>query len=202
MNYLAHCALAQAHPELIVGGYLGDFIKGPVPDHLPGQIGNGVRLHRRLDAYSAEQPDIRRSVMRLPSELLRFAPVFVDLVADHFLARRFHAEEGQPLDAFAAQVYAILDDRRALYPEPARRFLDSMRQHDLLCGYTHRSAVERAFQRIAMRLRRRDIVAPAMASLNGDYEGFEADFAAYYPDLKRHAAGWLARRAPAHHAAG
>ena len=86
MNYLAHCALGSAHPEYLVGGFLGDFVKGAVPVHLPQRIQVGIRLHRRLDAYSATQPDIADSIARLPRSLRRVAPIFIDLLADHYLA--------------------------------------------------------------------------------------------------------------------
>ena len=194
MNFLAHCVLARSHPDLMVGGFLGDFLKGRIPAELPARIADGVRLHRRLDAYSAEQPEIRRSVLRLPSELRRVAPVFVDLVADHVLARRFAELEGQSLISFTRYTYQVLDESRHLYPDSARRFLDAMRTHDLLGAYTEPRVIERAFLHIAERLRMKDIVAPAMASLQADYVGFETDFAHYYPDLKSHTADWLAAR--------
>ena len=192
MNFLAHCALARTHPDLMVGGFLGDFIKGRISEELPARIADGVRLHRRLDAYSAHQPEIKRSVLRLPSELRRVAPVFVDLVADHVLARRFDELEGQSLSSFAHYAYEVLEDSRHLYSDPARRFLDTMRSHDLLSAYTKPRVIERAFAHIAERLRQPDIVAPAMAALEADYLGFEADFTHYYPDLKAHTAEWLA----------
>lgn len=192
MNFLAHCVLARSHPDLIVGGFLGDFIKGRISEELPPRIADGVRLHRRLDAYSAHQPEIKRSVLRLPGKLRRVAPVFVDLVADHVLARRFDELEGQSLSSFTHYAYEVLDDARHLYPDAARRFLDVMRRHDLLGAYTEPRAVERAFQHIAERLRQTDIVAPAMAALEADYVGFETDFGHYYPDLKSHTAEWLA----------
>jgi acyl carrier protein phosphodiesterase len=194
LNFLAHCALARSHPDLMVGGFLGDFIKGRISEELPARIADGVRLHRRLDAYSAEQPEIRRSVLRLPSELRRVAPVFVDLVADHVLARRFAELEGQSLSSFTRYTYEVLDDSRDLYPDPARRFLDAMRTHDLLGAYIEPRVIERAFLRIAKRLGQIDIVAPAMATLDAQYVGFETDFSAYYPDLKCHTADWLAAR--------
>ena len=75
MNFLAHCALAGADEDLIVGSFLGDFVKGPISTDLPTGVQRGVRLHRRIDAYSNMQADIRVSVERFPAELRRIAPV-------------------------------------------------------------------------------------------------------------------------------
>ena len=35
MNFLAHCVLGHPDEALMAGGYLGDFVKGPVPSDLP-----------------------------------------------------------------------------------------------------------------------------------------------------------------------
>jgi acyl carrier protein phosphodiesterase len=196
VNFLAHCALGSGrisgHPHYLVGGFLGDFIKGAVPTELPALIQVGVRLHRRIDAYSAVQPDIKASVERLPAPLRRVAPVFIDLVADHFLARHFEVAHGEPLAEFAQHSYATLAKHVAYFPPAARRFLDFMRNHDMFGRYVGIDAVEWAFGRISERLQRSDIVTASMASLRADYGQYEADFLRYYPALREHADGWLA----------
>jgi acyl carrier protein phosphodiesterase len=81
VNFLAHCALSVVEPETsanslcIVGGFLGDFVKGTVPSQLPSGIQTGLRLHRRLDAFSAVQDDIKVSIARLPQTSRRLAPL-------------------------------------------------------------------------------------------------------------------------------
>jgi acyl carrier protein phosphodiesterase len=191
VNFLAHCALGSEHPDYLVGGFLGDFIKGPVPTHLTGLIGVGVRLHRRLDAYSAVQPDIKTSIARLPASIRRVAPVFIDLVADHFLARHFESVHAEPLAVFSHRAYETLASRSDLFPPGARRFFHYLREHDLFGRYTHADSVERAFTRIGDRLGLDGIVTPAMTALGDNYEKLEADFLRYYPALQQHAEHWL-----------
>lgn len=196
MNFIAHCALGSGqgsgHPHYLVGGFLGDFIKGAVPADLPARIQVGVRLHRRIDAYSAVQPDIKASVERLPAPLRRVAPVFIDLVADHFLARHFEVVHGEPLAVFAQHSYATLAKHVAYFPPAARRFLDFMRSHDMFGRYVGLDAVEWAFGRIGERLGRPEVVGESMAALRADYGRYEADFLRYYPALREHADQWLA----------
>ncbi len=191
MNFLAHCALGSAQPPYLVGGFLGDFVKGEVPVHLPFDLQTGIRLHRRIDAFSAVQGDIKTSVVRLPATARRLAPVFIDLLADHFLARHFEAEHGQSLAAFARRTYAILADHEDYFPAPALRFSRFMRDHDLFCRYVDLDPVERAFGRIARRLGRDALVGECMTALRGRYQEFECDFSRYYPALREHAAVWL-----------
>jgi acyl carrier protein phosphodiesterase len=194
VNYLAHCALGSAHPEYLVGGFLGDFIKGAVPGHLPHRIQIGVRLHRRLDAYSANQSDIADSIARLPTSLRRVAPIFIDLLADHFLARNFEVLHGEPLQVFSCRSYRTLAEHQEHFPVPAQRFANFLGEHDLFGRYVRVDAVERAFARIAQRLRLDGIVPAAMSAVADQYDDFEADFLRYYPALQQHADGWLAER--------
>jgi acyl carrier protein phosphodiesterase len=193
MNYLAHCALAGADEDLVVGALLGDFLKGPVPE-LPGRVGLGVRLHRQIDAFTARQEDIRRSVLRFGPALRRTAPIFVDLAADHFLAIDFERYHEVPVDSFSRQVYQTLHLRRTLLPEPARRLLEYMTRTDLLAAYRERDVLARAYVRIGERLALPGIAPQAMERLVRDYDAFRADFADYYPALQRHAAEWVHAR--------
>jgi acyl carrier protein phosphodiesterase len=197
VNFLAHCALASQHPDYLVGGFLGDFVKGPVPTHLTEGVGVGVRLHRRLDAYSAVQPDIKVSIARLPALMRRVAPVFIDLVADHFLARHFELLHTEPLSLFSNRAYATLANHSHQFPTDAHRFFRYLSDHDVFGRYVHVNSVERAFARIGERLGLDGIVMPAMAALDENYEHLEADFFRYYPALQRHADTWLAETKPA-----
>lgn len=192
MNFLAHCALGSAQPHYVVGGFLGDFIKGPVPTDLPEGIQTGIRLHRRIDAFSAVQSEIKKSVLRLPTTSRRLAPVFVDLVADHFLARHFENAHGEPLTEFSTRTYEILANHEDHLPPQAIRFARFMRERDLFGLYVDLDPIERAFHRIAQRLGREDAVEESMRALRMHYAEFERDFFLYYPALRAHATEWLA----------
>ena len=193
MNFLAHCALADSAPGILVGGFLGDFVKGPIPNDLPDDVRVGVRLHRRLDAFSAVEPNIKRSVLRLPGSARRLAPVFIDLVTDHFLARTFERWHGEPLMRFTARAYRTLHAHDTLMTADANRFLRFASEHDLFSTYMDLAPIERAFGRICRRLGRVDLVGTCMVALDADYAAFEADFHEYYPALQSHTAQWLAQ---------
>ena len=194
MNFLAHCALADAAPGILVGGFLGDFVKGPVPTHLSDDVRTGVQLHRRLDAFSAVEPNIKRSVRRLPAPARRLAPVFIDLVTDHFLARTFERWHAEPLPQFTTRAYRTLHAHATILPDDANRFLRFASEHDLFSTYVDLAPIERAFGRICRRLDRVELVATCMAALDAEYAAFESDFHDYYPALQSHADDWLAER--------
>lgn len=200
MNFLAHClipdrAIPITHPDLIAGGFVGDFLKGPIRATLPGELALGIRLHRRIDAYSNRQPAIRRSCERFPDHLRRFAPIFVDVIADHLLAchwSRFHTDR---LADFTAAAYRAIRPRVDVLPEPGRQFFDYMSEHDLLARYVDQAVMFRALGSVTRRLRRPQLNEGLDTIVRERLADLEQDFFDYFPDLLAHAAWWLADHA-------
>ena len=208
MNFLAHSLIPElasdpSHPDLIAGGFLGDFLKGPVPEALPPVLAAGVRLHRRIDAYSNEAAGVRASCARFPADLRRFAPVFVDVIADHLLALQWSRFSAVPLPAFTARVYDAIQAHTELLPDHGRRFFDYMASEDLLAAYADTEVMLRSLRSVTRRLRRESLDASLAVTVDREIAGLEADFLNYFPDLVDHARNWLAAvEAPRHESPG
>ncbi len=203
MNHLAHLALACRTPigaagtgadaALLVGGFLGDFVKGPMRGERPEAIELGIRLHRAIDAETARDPDILCSVRRFGPDLRRLAPILVDIVGDHLLANRFEQHHGQPLPAFSAAAFATLRDHRTWLPEDARLLGDRLEAWDGLVAYRGTDVVERGFARIAQRLRRPELSGLAIDCMHEQLPALHVDFARYYPRLQQFVVVWLSQ---------
>jgi acyl carrier protein phosphodiesterase len=87
MNFLAHALLAGDSPALVVGGVVGDWIKGPLPGALPDDLARGVALHRAIDTFAETHPAFCLSRARMSPARRRYAGVLVDIFWDHLLAR-------------------------------------------------------------------------------------------------------------------
>lgn len=186
MNFLAHCLLAEqlgAGTGGVVGGVLGDFIKGSIDPDLPADIAHGVRLHRRVDALSNASPGIARSIRRFPPPHRRYAPIYVDIIADHLLATSFERFSDASLSEFSQRCYAAIEAERSLFPEQARRFLDWMIEHDLFARYQSVEAVERAISNLRKRMRRPPDQTGLSEMIRDRLEPLRADFDSYFPAL-------------------
>ncbi len=202
MNFLAHClipdlALKDTHPDLVAGGFFGDFIKGSLngnsalADPLPNDLVNGIRLHRRIDAFSNQLPGIRASCARFPPTLRRFAPIFVDVVADHLLARAWQRFHTLPLTAFSAHAYATIAPHVPRLPESGRRFYDYMSAQDLFARYRDVETLHQSLGSIARRLKREPLTDSIVVAVDQQLPGLAADFDDYFPALVTHASEWL-----------
>jgi len=182
----------------VAGGYLGDFVKGPVPTELPVDLQNGIRLHRRIDAVSNRLPEIGRSVERFDPELRRVAPVLVDVLADHFLALAFehhHPAAGPDrLEDFTDQAYRCIERYQQHVPA-AGRFFRHMRDTDLLARYREPAVVLRAMANILQRLRGHAHLCDKLDPLlDTHFAALQRDFEDYFPALRRAVGEWHAER--------
>ena len=199
MNYLAHCLIGEQSADgtvlsraLVAGSFLGDFVKGRVPGEMPDALALGVRLHRRVDAYSNQHPDIRRSCDRFPPELRRVAPILVDILCDHLLSRCWEEFHPQHLSRFTERVYRDVDEHDRWLPVHGRTFLDYARERDLLGSYADWEVTAGAMRSIARRLRKPELMSGIDAAVPPLLDDLESDFRIYFPDILLHAREWTA----------
>lgn len=191
MNLLAHGYLSTVprdHPTagLMVGNFLGDFIKG-APDHprhhLQPEVVAGVRLHRIIDAFTDSHPDVALVRDLLHPRCHKYAGVAVDVFFDHFLARQFTALTGLTLAEFIPTYYQTLQQHEANFPEPARRMLSALITHNWLPHYATFDGVDRSLRGIARRTQFPSGLDTAVLDLEQFYEPIGEAFSRFWPQL-------------------
>ena len=66
MNFLAHIYLSNEHPKIMVGNFIGDFVKGKhFSDQFEPEIAKGIELHRAIDEFTDRHPVVHQSKNRL-----------------------------------------------------------------------------------------------------------------------------------------
>ncbi len=186
MNYLAHLLLAEATPEAWVGNLLGDFVKGAVGDlgdRYPVAIRQGILLHRQIDAFTDAHPVVQTSKARIAPERRRFAGVLVDMFYDHFLARHWQDYASIALPEFAEQVYHALQTHEVILPERLQRVLPDIIRQNWLTSYQDIDGIAYALQRMSRRIHRTNPLALGIVDLQTHYDGLEADFRAFWPEV-------------------
>lgn len=190
MNFLAHALLAGDDPALIVGGVVGDWIKGPLPGALPPDLARGVALHRAIDSHAETHPAFCRSRMRMSAARRRYAGVLVDIFYDHLLARDWTEHRDDALAAYCAEVYAEIDGRLADLPAPARDVLRRMASEDWLRSYAEIDGIADVLRRMSRRARQPNPLAGGEEELLAGAAGFAEDFRWWLGDAGKFAARW------------
>lgn len=191
MNFLAHAVLAGDAPALVVGGVVGDWIKGPLPGRLPDDLARGVALHRAVDSFSETHPAFRRSRARVSTERRRYAGVLVDIFYDHLLARDWAQFRHESLGGYCADVYREIAYRLGDIPEDAHHALKLMAREDWLQSYQDLDGIADVLARMARRARRPNPLEGGEWEFLADPYGFAGDFRLWLVDAKDFVREWV-----------
>lgn len=184
MNFLAHLMLGPSEPQQALGGLLGDFVKGPLTSiELPEPVRQGIWLHRKIDSFTDRHQLVARSKERVSRERRRYAGIMVDMFYDHLLARHWQQFTDQPLAEFTEQMYQAVEAQQELLSGRARLVLLRMAEEDWLGSYVDLDNLHRALNNMARRLRPGNPLTGSASELERDYQGFEADFLAFMPQV-------------------
>ena len=190
MNFLAHAMLAGDHPALIVGGVIGDWIKGPLPGVLPDDLARGVALHRAIDSFAESQPAFRRSRSRISAARRRYAGVLVDVIYDHLLARNWDAVHHQPLGEYCSEVYSLIKVRMNDLPISSHPALMMMAKEDWLTSYAQIEGIADVLLRMSRRARQPNPLANGELEFLSDVDGFSGDYHDWLADTKVFCQRW------------
>ncbi len=190
MNFLAHALLAGDAPALVVGGVVGDWIKGPLPGGLPADLARGVALHRAIDSHAETHPAFRQSRARVSPSRRRYAGVLVDIFYDHLLASEWAAMHQQPFAEYRHGVYRQVAARVAELPDHSHFALKLMATEDWFDSYARIDGIADVLVRMSRRVRRPNPLAGGEAEFLGDAKGFRTDFHAWWFDARAFVREW------------
>jgi len=206
MNFLAHAVLAGSLPDRIAGSMAGDFVKGVLYDgDYPDVFLVGLRLHRRIDAFSNSEVHLRQSAARLPRELRRIAPPCIDMLADHFLASaaaanprqyltevRGHPESAADLKSYENTLHLVLLPHVQRLSCNARRFFDHAQRSNLLSDYKSFDRTARGINHVCGRLGSPGQGPAVVDACAAHIDELREDFENYWPALTAEANRYLA----------
>lgn len=183
MNYLAHIYLSGESDEVILGNFIGDYVKGNKHQEYPEKVAFGIRLHRSIDQFTDQHPDVKKCIDLLKPEYGRYAGIVVDVFFDHFLAANWNQYSVYTLREFAKHAHAVFLSNFRLLPFRVKQFLPFLIQHKRLESY---AKVERLHEVLEIMSRRTSLPAKskqAMQVLIQEYDQFDALFQSFFSEM-------------------
>jgi acyl carrier protein phosphodiesterase len=184
MNFLAHLYLSGDDPELRIGNFIGDFVKGKEIKKYPKGIQNGIVLHRKIDEYTDSHEIVLQSKIRLRPTHHHYAPVIVDVFYDHFLAKNWSNFHDQPLLQYTIDFYGLTEKYNQWLPERTTHMLYYMKNSNWLFNYQYIEGIDRALKGMSGRTPYPSKMDKATLDLKQHYHLFEAEFLSFFPKLK------------------
>lgn len=186
MNFLAHLFLSGSNAEIMVGNFIGDFVRGKnFRERYSPSIALGIELHREIDEFTDNHSVVLESKKRLRPKYRHYSPVIIDMFYDHFLAKNWNTYSTTPLDKYAQDAYAILRKYDATVPDQVKRLLPYMIQGNWLYNYSHVEGIHRALSGMAQRTPYASKMEEASRDLEEHYDLFQNEFTLFFPELQK-----------------
>lgn len=184
MNYLAHSYLSYQKPDLIIGNFIADSIRGNQFEGLTDGIIEGIRLHRKIDTFTDSHPIYLTSKHRFSKDFDKYSGVLMDIIYDHYLAKNFGQYSTLSLQTHANEVYNILKNNHDFLPENAKRFYGYMTERNILFHYSSLNGIETVLTHLSGRIRNRYELQLAIPILEANYQEIEEEFTIFFSDLE------------------
>lgn len=200
MNFLAHLYLSGEQPRVMVGNFIGDFVKGrSLATRFESEVVLGIELHRAIDHFTDTHKVVKKSKKRIFTKYRHYSGVIVDVFYDHFLASKWSEYHNQSLADFAQTAYNNLMSNDAILPQEVKNFLPYMVTSNWLVGYSYVDGIQKALTGMASRTPYVSHMEKAADDLREQYDAFGGDFTAFFPQLRDFCAEYLkARKAGSH----
>lgn len=184
MNFLAHIFLSGDDPQIKIGNFMADGIRGQDYLGYPPGIKKGILLHRAIDTFTDEHPIFRRTTKRLHAEFHHYSGVIADVFYDHFLAKNWERYHPDKLEVYAQSFYHLLEENFDILTPKVQNLLPIMIRYNWLVSYASVEGIGAILTQMDSRTQYKSGMKKAGASLVAHYDAFETDFTEFFAQLQ------------------
>ncbi len=183
MNFLAHAYLSFDHPKVLLGNFIGDFVRGPLKDQFEKDVVIGIWLHREIDRFTDLHPVVKKAQQLLRPTYGRYAMVITDIYFDYFLSKNWRKYDKRPIEDFAKHVYFTIEKYEHLLPEDFLYLFHFMKKGNWLVAYGTLEGIRASLTGISKRTAFDSKMETAHIFLEANEAAFNAYFEDFFPDL-------------------
>ncbi|TXN35613.1 DUF479 domain-containing protein [Flagellimonas hymeniacidonis] len=183
MNFLAHIYLSFDNPEITLGNFFADHIRGNKYKHFPEKIQKGILLHREIDTFTDSHHIAKQSSKRLHKNYSHYSRVIVDIFYDHFLAKNWQDYSKVPLEEFVENFYDLLEDNYTILPLATQRMMPYMITDNWLLSYANLDGISKVLAGMNRRTKNKSKMNFAILDLEEHYSAFENEFTLFFEEL-------------------
>lgn len=199
MNFLAHILLSGEDEGVMMGNYVGDFVKGRLTDAKTAQWNPdyvlGLKLHRSIDSFTDSHPDVLQAKDVAAATQGKLAGIVMDIYFDYFLAKNFEQYHSEPLWEYAHRMYSLIEKNEHLIPETMVPMVRSMIRQDWLTTYATLDGIDLTLNRLSRRAAFLAPIAGAVSDLRAHEDFYYSKFLSFFPELRRHAGQFILQNA-------
>lgn len=185
MNYLAHLYLSGNQEKIILGNFIGDFVKGKKINDYDPETRAGILLHREIDRFTDDHPMVLESKKRLWDKYHHYAAVIIDVFYDHFLAANWENYSKYPLKEYTENFYELMMSLKSSIPKRAFNMLFYMQRDNWLFKYQSIEGIDATLTGMSKRTKFESGLENASFDLKSNYDDFKKEFELFFPELEQ-----------------
>lgn len=183
MNFLAHIYLSGDLDDIMIGNFIGDFVKGNNYLKYPEYIGKGIILHRKIDSFTDRHPVTRTCKTYINPKYGKYAGIVVDIFYDHFLATNWKHYSSVSLKDFVIQKYTILSAYDYYFPQDVKAFFPYFLESNWLNAYSTFDGLGTVLQNMSSRTTLPDFSSYAIKILKDNYDFLGKSFYSFFKEI-------------------
>jgi acyl carrier protein phosphodiesterase len=151
MNFLGHLYLSGNHEEIMVGNFIGDYVKGKEYLYYPAAMRQGIMLHRYIDSYTDSHPITKISRAHISEKYGKYSGIIIDIFYDYFLSSSWNSFSNIELQAFVDYVIASLKKHYYDFPQGIKNWFPNFLRNNWLMSYSSIEGLEDVLHRMSGR---------------------------------------------------
>jgi acyl carrier protein phosphodiesterase len=184
LNFLAHIYLSGDSREILIGNFIGDYVKGKNITGYPEEVKLGIMLHRRIDSFTDNHTLTRSSKKIIAKKYGLYSGIVVDIYYDHFLSANWHLYSEIPLREYIHDRYRLLDSGFSIFPAGVKSWFPYFIKSNWLETYIHFAGLNMVFKRMSYRTSLPDHSEYAVSQLKQNYDLLEENFIDFFTDMR------------------
>ncbi len=186
MNFLAHIYLSGNHEKILVGNFMGDYVKGRNYIQYPEEVRKGILLHRKIDYFTDNHPIARKSKGPLNQYYHKYSGIVIDIFYDYLLTRSWDRYCDVPLPVFVERVFHLLRNNYDIFPQGMKNLFPNFIRNNWLIAYSSIEGIETVLHRMSSRTSLPEFTKYAIDSLREREEEYLEEFNIFFPDIRNY----------------
>ncbi|AWH89734.1 acyl carrier protein phosphodiesterase [Limnobaculum parvum] len=188
MNFLAHLHLASLANSSLLGNLLADFVRGNPDGKYAPEVVSGIMLHRRIDKLTDNLQPVREARRLFSQPNYRVAPIALDVLWDHFLARHWEQfDNAMPLPNFIALAKNSIVPYLSETPSEFQYINQYIWRDRWLERYAELPFIADTLHNMAIRRPRLEALSYCIEDIRQHYHLLEETFLHFYPAMMEQA---------------
>jgi acyl carrier protein phosphodiesterase len=174
LNYIAHAWVSRDEGLFALGQLLGDFAISSDLEDAERELIRGVEAHRALDRYIDAHEAFIAGSQILRKGAFRYAPVVMDILIDHILARNWaELNNGNSFKRDIDSLYEQLQRHESLLPDRMKKVAIRMRTQNWFVGFPLLEGLRTVLYYLAKRARKPHWIDAVMPVIVEEYDQLE-----------------------------